>query len=98
MPAYSKEEVREAFLSHIRALAPYWASVERDTVEEKISGALFSVLTLIDGSTLSLPAMDIVLRPHPEDKEFFEDNGENWFEDGMAINDDVHLHEFFYNR
>lgn len=96
MPAYTKEEARKAFLDHIRALATYWANVERQTTEERISGALFSVLSLIDGSTLTFPAMDIVLRPHPEDKAFHKGEGEKWFKDGMVINDDVHLHELFY--
>jgi hypothetical protein len=96
--AYTKEEVRENFLQAIRSLPKYWANVDNGyTTEEKISGAFHSFLSLLDGSS-HLPCFDLVLRPHHDDKDFHIEEGENYYEDGMVINDDCLLHEIFYKR
>lgn len=94
--AYTKEEVREDFLYTIRSLPKYWANVDNGyTTEEKIEGAFHSFLSLLDGCS-SFPCFDIVLRPHPDDKDFHIGEGSNYYEDGMAINDDCLLHKLFY--
>lgn len=93
--AYTKEEVREQLLRHMKALAEYWDNVDRPTTLEKIEGALFSTLVIFDGGTVGLPAFDIVVRPHPEDEQFHKDHGDNWYEDGMVIGDDTELHHEF---
>jgi hypothetical protein len=71
----------------------YWDSQKGMTSAEKLDGLAFSFLTLIDGSTLNMPAMNIVLRPHPDDKQFLIMNDEDWFVDGMTINDDATMHD-----
>lgn len=96
--AWTKKEVRDQFLDHARHLATYWASTGTGTEVEKIEGALFSLLNVFDGTSMALPAFDLVVRPHPDDKEYHQNEGTNWYEDGMVINDDVHLHDQFYNR
>jgi hypothetical protein len=93
--AYTAEEVREQLLAHIRHLARYWATIpDRQTPLERCEGLAFSILNIFDG-TSSLPAFDIVLSPHPDDKAFHQSEGENWYEPGMMINDCM-LHELFY--
>ena len=62
---------------------------------EKCNGLAFSILNIFDGTSIELPAMDIVLRPHEDDKEYLRGEGMDWFEDGMVIND-CYLHELFY--
>jgi hypothetical protein len=43
--------------------------------------------------------MDISLSPHPDDKEYHKSLHEDWYEDGMIINDcDYELHHMFINR
>lgn len=93
--AYTPEEVREMFLGQVKMLARYWSTVERETDLEKLEGLAFSLLNLFDGTSAALPAMDIVLRPYPEDKAFHESEGDNYFEDGQVIND-CYLHELFH--
>lgn len=93
--AYTPEEVREMFLCQVKILASYWSTVECETDLEKLEGLAFSLLNLFDGTSAALPAMDLVLRPHPEDKAFCEADGNNYFEDGQVIND-CYLHELFY--
>ncbi len=92
---YTPEEVREMFLENVRHLCHYWAGVERDSVQEKLEGMAFSLLNMFDGTSVSMPAMDIVLRPHPDDKQFHEQQGDNYFQDGQVIND-CYLHEEFH--
>lgn len=93
---YTKEEVREMVLWHMRNLARYWARQE-GTPLDKCEGVVFSVLSMLDGST-GLPAFDLVARTHPDYKGFQIAEGENYIPDGLVINDDCQLHELFYSN
>lgn len=93
----TKEEAREMVLDHIRALVTYWDTESRATTShEKLEGLAFSILNIFDGTAATLPAFDIAVRPHPDDKAYHEADGSNYFEDGMVINDDCHLHELLH--
>lgn len=94
--AYTKQEVREMFLDHIKTMVDYWPRFESDS-RKACGGLAFSILTLIDGST-NLPAIKLVLEPHPEDKAYCIDEGMDYFEPDMCFNDDVMLHEFFCQK
>lgn len=97
--AYTLEEMRELFYSCLKSYAEYWAATPCESVIEQIHGAIFGILNVIDGGTLSFPcSMDLVLRPHPEDKEFNVANGEKYVVDGMMLNEDILLHEGYYSR
>ncbi len=91
--AWTAEEARKMFLAHLQGCAEYWAKLPNKTPLERTEGVLFSMLVCIDGGTMPLPGMDIVLRPHEEDERFNRvELGHNWFVDGMVIND-CQLHE-----
>jgi hypothetical protein len=96
--AYTKEEVRDQFLHQVRGLAKYWSTVPGRTDLEKCEGLAFSIMNIFDGTSMVLPAMDITLRPHEDDKQFCIDNNEKYYEDGMVINDDCMLHERFFKE
>lgn len=91
------EQVREEVLGHLRHLAFYWASLPDQTPKERCEGMAFSMLTMIDGCS-SLPSFDLVVRPHPDDKQFLIDEGEDYYVDGQVINGDVHLHDLFFKK
>lgn len=94
--AISAEEVRAIFLDHVRGVVRYWANLPDLPNQDRCEGVAFSILTTIDGCAGGFPcALDLVCRPHPDDKAFQVDEGENWIEDGMVIND-CQLHESFY--
>lgn len=97
--ARTPESLREDFMGSCREIARYWAGplVEEHSVEERLSGMLHSILPLIDGQA-GMPALDLVCRPHPDDKEFHQAEGEDWVEDGTVLNADVLLHELLYRR
>lgn len=86
------EKAREQFMHQLAALAKYWADQTDQSPLDRCNGLAFSVLNLFDGTSMELPAMDIVLRPHPDDEQFHKDEGTDWFVDGQVINEDM-LHE-----
>lgn len=93
--AKTVDQVREELLGHIRMIARYWAELPNKTPQERCDGLAFSMLNIFDGNTLPLPAMDICLAPHPSDKDYNIEEGEDWYEPGMVIND-CQLHEHYF--
>ena len=89
----TKEEVRKKFIQYLKNIGNYWLNLEGKTTKEKMEGFLFSIYNIFDGTSCDMPAFDIIVRPHPDDKQYDIDNGENYYKDGMCINDDVLLHE-----
>jgi hypothetical protein len=84
--AKTVEQVRAEFMNQIRGAAEYWSLPQELSAKERCDGLAFSILVIIDGGTLPLPGMDLVLRPHSEDKAYCQGRGEDWYEDGMVIN------------
>ena len=78
--AKTVEEVRNEFLDCIRSIANFWADVSGKTSQEMCNGLAFSILALLDGCNVGYPAMDISLSPHVSDKEYYQKNGDDWYE------------------
>ena len=76
-------------------IAAYWANEERATVREKCDGVAFSILNIFDGTSGGMPAFDLLVSPHPDDKQYHINEGSNYYEPGMMIND-CHLHDMYY--
>ena len=96
--ACTAEEIRETFLKHCHSVVNFWLNLENKTTEERIHGAIFSILAALDGSTLELPAFAVIPLAQ-DDKEFYIKKGRNWipeFEmpDG-AIDISGSLHELY---
>ena len=96
--AKTAEEVRGEFLNHVRGIATYWANLPNKTAIKRCEGVVFSMLVLLDGASIELPAFNLSLRPHEEDKQFCIDNKEDYYEPGMVMNDDCHLHDLLWVR
>jgi hypothetical protein len=93
---YTKEEMRQMFLDQLQSIASYWSQLGGITPREMCDGVVFSILNVFDGCSDGFScAIDLVMAPHPEDKDYHTSNGENWVEPGQVINDDVMLHELF---
>jgi hypothetical protein len=58
-------------------------------------GLVHSMLARLDGSAGG-PTLNLVARPHPDDKAYHQSLGEDWIEDGTVLNADVLLHELLY--
>lgn len=72
--------MREIFLDECIGIADYWLNIaDCKTDKEKVEGAIFSIMNIFDGTSGGFQcAVDLVLRPHPDDKKFHVDEGENW--------------------
>lgn len=97
---YTMEEVREMFLERIWDYIYYWDKIEKETCREKLEGLAFGILVILDGGT-RLPGFIVAPCPHPDDKEYSEDIGENWFpqnqKPNVACDIAGSLHELFHN-
>ena len=93
--AKTELEVRKQFIQLIHAYAKYWGSIDAKTPTERCEGMAFVLLNIFDGTTAELPAMNISLAPHESDKEYCIEEGQNWYEPNMVINNCM-LHEEFY--
>jgi hypothetical protein len=91
--AYTEEEARQLFLEQVYEIMEFWVKESRKSdLKDKMEGCIFSILALIDGSNIGIPAMTLAMNPHPEDKSYHQGQGENWFEDGLEITGNVELH------
>lgn len=100
---YTAEEIRDMLIEHIWELIEYWEKEERrETSRSKLEGLAFSILSMLDGATLELPAFALIADPHSEDKDYHIECGENWFpeNDLKQINEPIcfMLHEDFYRE
>jgi len=106
--ALTKDEMRGRVMSHLKNLCRYWQTVQSPlgtplgaTKEEEIKatleGFLHSTLVMFDGCSSSMPALSIVPDPHPSDKDYRIEEGENYWE-AIPINDDVMLHDLLWDK
>ncbi|MBV6572821.1 hypothetical protein JL978_05180 [Acinetobacter baumannii] len=91
-----KEMILDELLGQFRNLARYWAQ-HQGTDIEKCEGLVHSILTIFDGRGC-FPAIDLVIRPHPDVKQYHIDNGDDYIVDGTIINDDVILNDLFFSK
>lgn len=94
--AYTPEEVQKQLLTHFHTLSDYWSRLPGKTPQERCDGLVFSILVALDGDAFALPAFDLIPSPHPDDKQYHIDNGDDWYEP-VVIND-IPLHEMWYKR
>ncbi len=98
---YSGPEMRDAFMQTMRSYVHYWATVEnphagegQSEIEARLDGLAFSFLNMLDGTTVGLPAFDVVPNPHPSDKKYLAEQGEpHW---PRVVINDVLLHELWH--
>ncbi len=80
---FTSDEVRDKVLQHVASMSEYWATVklepERDTVQQRLDGLAFSILAMLDGASVDVPAFVVSSCPHETDKDYCQDKGENWF-------------------
>ena len=94
MISYTPEEARQKLYSHLHNLCDYWSKQSGRTEKERMEGLCFSILVTFDGGTADLPAIDIRMSPHKDDKKYLISLGEKYFEPQMLINN-CQMHEEF---
>lgn len=73
-------EVRDKFIENMCKICKYWCeNANEDDYRERVIGAIFSVLVLLDGESLASPPFIVAPFPHKDDKEFNISQGENYY-------------------
>lgn len=102
--AYRVEECREMFLDQVSNIYRYWLNIElphgwdakgQSETEYRMEGFLFSMFVIFDGGSTGVPGFDLVPVPHPEDREYLIEQGENWWPENQPINVDYSFHDSF---
>ena len=102
--AWTAEEVRDMLIKKIRDITAYWATTNlpnlartpEEDIRYRCDGVAFTILSTLDGGSLGLPGFDLIPMPHPDDKQYHKDHGENWFDPKTRIS--TTLHEFYHKR
>lgn len=92
---WTDDEVREKFLAHVRTLISYWAGEGGSNVDpassrrDALEGLAHSIMCIVDGNTLALPAFVLAPAPHPDDEAFMRSEGENWYPSASGTPHDI---------
>ena len=93
--SWTQEELTERFIQQLREIAEYWATEERvASRKDACDGVVFTILSMLDGCSVGMPAFSISVQPHPDDKKTCIDAGVNYYEPGMVLS--PWLHERYY--
>ena len=98
---YKRQEILEKFIDHVWGIIKYWDGIPKMSTTERLEGVAFSILTTLDGCAGDQPGFIVAPDPHPEDKEFLQSEGENWYpEIDIEIPSDIGswLHNTFVQR
>ncbi len=94
------EEARDRFLASVADAVQYWLNEQRrPSAKEKLEGLAFSILVMIDGGHGSLPSFKLIPNPHPTDKSYCQENGEDWWPNNCDIGGGLHelIHQKYKN-
>lgn len=99
--AYTAKEMQNMFLDQLKAIKKDCIKEVtirgRKSWEEAIDLAIFSTLVIFDGESGSLPAMDLIPTPHPDDKQYCITSEENYWPQNVNIADGT-LHDQWTNK
>ncbi len=85
------------FLEQLRAYKNFWLNESRcPDAAGKLDGLCFSILNILDGTSIGCPAFDLIPSPHPGDQVYHEVNGENWWAEEVI--NDCHLHDLWSKK
>lgn len=85
------EEGVDILLSMFATISESWANNTSVDRREACNGVVFSILSLLDGHNVSMPAFDLYPHPHVDDLDFCIRIGENYWTD-QPINSGMSLH------
>ncbi len=94
---YTQDEIRKKFLGHIWNFIEYW-DTHGQTSRDKLEGLAFSIMSMLDGSTMEFPKFMVAPDPCPDDKDFHDKNGENWFPPSSKGDVGGSLHDSFFKE
>jgi hypothetical protein len=94
--AKSVHTIRQEFLGVCSQIADYWAAGDC-TKKDACHGVVFSMLGVLDGVNMNLPAFDLHVAPAEEDKAHYMSIGEDYYAPGTLVNADM-LHDEYVKQ
>ena len=93
------EEVRDQFLAQVWHTIRYWQKLDNPG-GDRIEGAVFSVLAILDGTAVDLPGFIVAPAPHHSDREYCVERGEDYFPEAPQVECDIagSLHDLFFAK
>ncbi|MCZ2076614.1 MAG: hypothetical protein LC130_16655 [Bryobacterales bacterium] len=93
------EEVRDQFLAQVWHTIRYWQKLDNPG-GDRIEGAVFSVLAILDGTAVDLPGFIVAPAPHHSDREYCVERGEDYFPEAPQVECDIagRLHDLFFAK
>ena len=93
------EEVRDQLLTRVWHVIRYWQRLE-DPGGDRIEGAVFSVLAILDGTAVDLPGFVVAPAPHFSDKRYCIEQRQNYFPQAPEAECDIagRLHNLFHAK
>ena len=85
----TEAEISKMFLDTIDTYVHYWGMVP-GTASKKLHGLAHSILVMLDGEDAYLPAFKVLPSPHPDDRAYHEERGENWWPGDIDIAGGLH--------
>jgi hypothetical protein len=108
--AFTAEEVRANLFEMLAALINEWETADltrpefvraiaktgKSELHYRLDGLVFSILNMFDGGCGFMPSFNLTVDPHPDDRAFHEQRGEDYYE-SISISD-TSLHEMWIMR
>jgi hypothetical protein len=82
---WTQKEIQTQFLKQVSSCLDYWRDLPEGKFEAedpllyRMEGLVFSILNILDGTSMSLPAFNVIPSPHPLDMEYAKELGDNWY-------------------
>jgi hypothetical protein len=84
----TREECRDAFLDQAWRILECWESNEREpSARGKLEGLVHSLFALIDGRVGYFPGFRLAPQPHPDDRQFNKEQGQDWWPSASKATD-----------
>lgn len=86
----TKEQIQKEFILCFKNIAGYWEKIPNKTTKERLEGAMFTVLSLLDGCSPPMPGFKVIPNPHSDDKEFYKKEEKDWYPNNVDIAGNLH--------
>lgn len=79
---WNDDEMRAFFFNRVAIFIAKWSGKKNISKLDKGAGLFRDIFLLCEGKDPYFPAkIDLISTPHPEDKEYYLENGENYYEE-----------------
>lgn len=85
--AFTSQEIEETIYLQLATYARFWsAHVSNHNDYEKCLGMAHSILSMLAGCNINLPAFELHPSPHPDDEEYHLKIDENYYDNNTVVN------------